>query len=65
MSEYVEYLVSKGLKAPKLGVGKFMTSNDLPYTGLIAKETIDSNECFIHLPRHLLLTTKTAFFSKC
>jgi len=51
MTEYVEYLVSKGLKAPKLGVGKFMTSNDLPYTGLIAKETIDSNECFIHLPR--------------
>lgn len=47
MRDYINYLVSKGLKAPKLGVGKFRTSNNLPYTGLIAKESIDTNECFI------------------
>jgi len=37
-----------------------MTKNDLPYTGIIAKEVIPANEPLITIPKKLILTLKKA-----
>lgn len=62
--EYVRNLKDSGLFCDKLELAEFKTINGLPYTGLKAKEKILANECFLEIPRDLLLTTKKAFFSE-
>ena len=62
--EYFSFLKKKGVEINKVGIGQFKTKNGLPYSGIYAKETIFSNEDLIRVPRELLLTTRSAYFSE-
>ena len=65
LSKYIEILNSKGLQIhPNLALATFRTRNLLPYTGIISTNCLPPNEILLKIPRNLLLTTKTAYFSE-
>jgi len=63
--KYMEILNAKGLQIHKhLALASFKTRNSLMYTGIIATNYLTPNEILLKIPRNLLLTTKTAYFSE-
>ena len=64
LQEYIDYLKSHGAIINKLDYAQFQLKNGLPYTGLIATDKIVTDEIVVRIPRHLILSTKIAFFSE-
>ena len=64
LQEYIDYLKSHGAIISKLDYAQFQLKNGLPYTGLIATDKIVTDEIVVRIPRQLILSTKTAFFSE-
>ena len=64
LEKYISILKSKNLEIhPNLLLATFKTRNSLNYTGIITTNYINPNEILLKIPRDLLLTTKTAYYS--
>ena len=63
LQDYLDLLHSKGARMNKVSVGRFKTKNNLEYTGIFAKEEINSDQILMEIPQKLLLTTRHAWFS--